>query len=294
MELRGSYHIVPGLRESALDDPVKSIEDATKANSSVTVIDLEDGVGPALKDVARDTTVQAIEEWGDLEKEIVIRINALNTPHSFKDLEAIRTASVSPRALLVPDIQSASDLQYIEKYLQATDQPMGIIPLIERPSAIFNLFEIAHASQRIEAIVFGSVDFRRYMGMPTMEQNPDIDLPRYVTSMAASAAGVPAIDTVYLHRSNLDGLRSQAENARAIGFDGKLATSVEQVPVIEETFAPTEEEIAYAERIVQAFEKAGDETGLITVDGTTVDIPIIREQRALLKRAKKDKTHDGE
>lgn len=287
MSLRGSYLIVPGLRESDLEEPVKSLEDATETNQSVTVIDLEDGVGPASKSLARETTVQALEEWTGIDREVVVRINGLDTPYSFDDMEALRTASASPEALLVPDVQSASEIQTVDMYLEATDQGMGIVPLIERPSAIFNLFEIAHASDRIDAIVFGSVDFRRYMGMPTMARRPDIDLPRYFVSMAASAVGVPAIDTVYLHRDDLDGLRSQARSARSIGFDGKLATSVEQVPVIEEAFTPTEDEVAHAKRIVRMFEEAGTDTGLITVDGTTVDIPIVKEQKALLERAEK-------
>jgi citrate lyase beta subunit len=287
MSLRGSYLIVPGLREHELEDPVKSLADATDADPGVTVIDLEDGVGPALKDVARETTVRAVEDWAGTDRDVVVRINGLETPHAFDDLEALRAASGSPEALLVPDVRSADDVRTVDAYLEATGQPMGIVPLIERPSALFDLFEIAHASERIAALVFGSVDFRRYMGMPTMDPDPDPDiaLPRYVVSMAASAAGVPAIDTVYLHRDDLEGLRAQAEHARAIGFDGKLATSVEQIDVIEEAFAPTEAEIAHAERVVRAFEEAGSDTGLITVDGSTVDIPIVREQRALLERA---------
>ena len=282
----GSHLIVPGLRESDMTDPVKSIEDAARADSSGIVVDLEDGVAPAMKERARERTVEALAEWGETDRPVSVRMNGLETPHAFEDLAALHAAPSPPSAVVVPDVRGAADVRIVEAVLDAVDSPIGIVPLVERPGAVFDARAIAEASPRVAALAFGSVDFRRSLGMPTLDAGADVDLPRYVVSMAASAAGVPALDTVYLHREDLDGLRAETRRVRAMGFDGKFATGVEQVPVIEEAFTPSPEEVAHAERVVRAFREAGDDVGLIAVDGTTVDKPVVDEQTSLLARAK--------
>lgn len=286
MSYAGAHLIVPGLREADLTDPVKSIEDAQRADPAVTVIDLEDGVGPDMKERARETTTDLLAEWAGDGRTYAVRINGLESSHAIRDIEALVDAPAPPSAVVLPEVRSGEDVRAVSQLFEAADAEMGILPLLERPRAIFNAQDIANASPRVEALVFGSVDFRRYMGMSTMDQTPDLSLPRYVVSMAASGADVAAIDTVYLHREDMEGLRREARDAKAVGFDGKLATDVTQVEPIAEAFAPSAEEVAHAERIVSAFEDAGDDTGLITVDGTTVDKPIVDEQRALLERAR--------
>lgn len=282
----GSYLIVPGLRESDIEDPVKTVEDAGRTDASATVIDLEDGVGPSMKDRARETTVEVLAEWDGDNRPVCVRMNGLETPYAFDDLVALDGAPSPPDAVVVPDIRGAMDVQVVEMFLDAVDSPIDIIPLVERPSAVFDAKAIANASPRVAAVAFGSVDFRRYLGMPTLDGKADVHLPRYVVSMAASAAGVPALDTVYLNREDFEGLRSETRHVRGMGFEGKFATGVEQVPVIEEAFTPSQEEVARAEQIVKAFREAGDDVGLIAVDGTTVDKPVVDEQLSLLARAR--------
>lgn len=282
----GSHLIVPGLRESDMTDPVKTIEDATRTEAGGVVVDLEDGVAPGMKDRARETTVEILSEWGETDRSVSVRINGLETPYAFEDLMALQAAPTPPSAVVIPDVRGAADVRVVETFLDATDSPIDIVPLVERPDAVFDARAIAGASPRVAALAFGSVDFRRYLGMPTLDPGADVDLPRYVVSMAASAAGVPALDTVYLHREDLEGLRAETRRVRAMGFDGKFATGVEQVPVIEDAFTPSSEEVAHAERVVRAFRDAGDDVGLIAVDGTTVDKPVVDEQTSLLARAK--------
>ena len=285
MQPKGSYLIVPGLREADLEDPVKTIEDGIRSEASAIVVDLEDGVGPTMKERARETTVEALAEWDD-DRPVFVRVNGPETPQLFDDLAALCDAPSPPSGVVLPEVRTGEDVRLVAQALEAASVPLEIIPLIERPIAVFNARSIAAASPRVAAIAFGSVDFRRYMGMPTMDANADVHLPRYLLSMAASAAGVPAIDTVYLHREDFEGLESETERVRSIGFDGKFATSVEQVPVIEAVFEPSPEEVAHAERVVEAFRDAGDDVGLIAVDGTTVDKPVVDELLALLDRAR--------
>jgi len=193
--------------------------DGTAAN--VRIPDLEDGVGPSKKDVGRKTVVESLDSWIDDDDKTIVRINGLETSHCLEDLRALLNAPSPPDAVMVPEVKNGAELRNVAQFLDARNSSIGIVPLIERPTAVFNVHAIATADTRIKSLVFGDYDFRRYMGISTQEKHPETLLPRYLISMAASAAGVPAIDTVYLHRSDESGLRAEAKRALSMGFDGK-------------------------------------------------------------------------
>jgi citrate lyase beta subunit len=286
MSYRGSHLIVPGLYDEDLEDPVKSIEDVDSAGANVSILDLEDGVGSSNKARARTTTIESLDSWIDQTATTVIRINGLDTPECFEDMRAIANAPTLPDAVMVPEVARAEDIRTIAQYIEAHELSLGIVPLVERPSAVLNLHSIATADSRVEALVFGDYDFRRHMGISTREKHPETLVPRYAISMAASAAGVPAIDSVYLHTEDDTGLRLEAKTALSIGFDGKLATNPTQVAPINDVFTPSDAEIRTAMQLIEEFEAAGTDAGLVTVDGMIVDKPVVDEQRSVLARSR--------
>lgn len=286
MSFRGSYLIVPGLYREDLTNPVKSIEDIQGADANVRILDLEDGVGPGKKELGRQTVVEALDSWIDSACTTIVRINGLDTTDCLKDLNALFDAQSPPDAIMLPEIRSGSEIRAIAQFLDSHGSKMGIVPLVERPEAVFNVYSIATSDPRIESLVFGDYDFRKYMGISTQNKHPETLVPRYLISMAASAAGVPAIDTVYLRRDDLAGVRSEAKRALSMGFDGKLATAPKQVDPINEIFRPTDAEIRTAKKIINTFEKAGDDSGLIILDEMIIDKPVVEEQRTLLTHAR--------
>jgi len=187
---------------------------------------------------------------------------------------------------MVPEVKNGAELRNVAQFLDARNSSIGIVPLIERPTAVFNVHAIATADTRIKSLVFGDYDFRRYMGISTQEKHPETLLPRYLISMAASAAGVPAIDTVYLHRSDESGLeQKQKERYRWASMENSRPV---RIRFLQSTKCSVRQMMRYelVKKIINEFESAGDGSGLITVDGMTVDKPIVDEQRTLLTHAR--------
>jgi citrate lyase beta subunit len=161
--------------------------------------------------------------------------------------------------------------------------PCGVFPLIESPTGIFNALEIARASPRVTGLGFGTADFRLRMGMDALDRDPDLGLPRYTVAMAANAADLFPMDAPYMHRNDPEGLRADAERMRAVGYRGKFCSIPEQIEPINDVFTPSDAEIERAKRVLRAFDEA--EAGLIYVDDTSVDRPVVSQQRGVLRRA---------
>ncbi|EMA54763.1 HpcH/HpaI aldolase/citrate lyase family protein [Halococcus salifodinae] len=268
-----SHLFVPGDDEDA-------IESAKQSGTDAIIVDLEDTVLKSAKASARHTTVRTVEEWSADDPTLYVRVNGLDTEFVMADVEALIDCAAVPEAIVVPDVRSATEVQIVTDKLDSASSDIGLVPLIERPEAVFRVHEIAGASERTIMLAFGSVDFRMNIGMSALDSNADVYLPRYLISMAASAVGCRALDTVFLDRENDAGLRAETKEARQIGFDGKMAIAESQIPNVNEGFAPTERELDRARRLVDAFEAA--DAGVVYFEGTFVDRPVVEEQRRLL------------
>lgn len=249
------------------------------------ILDLEDTVGPAAKERARADTVEVVRRWDD-GKRCLVRINGLDTPHGIEDVEAFVDAGVRPDAVLVPDVRDGTELGIVADAFDTGGLEVPLVGLVERPEAVLSAHRVARSTSRLAALAFGSVDFRTNMGMSVLDPGTDVYPPRYVVAMAASAAGLGAIDTVVLDLEDEARLREEAATARMLGYDGKAAVAPEQVEVINEVFTPSEAEVSRARRLVEAFEAAGEDVGLIEFEGTLVDEPVVEQQRDLLQRAR--------
>ncbi|MFC5973576.1 HpcH/HpaI aldolase/citrate lyase family protein [Halomarina salina] len=271
-----SYLFVPGDDEGA-------VESARGSSTDAVILDLEDTVAESAKEAARRVVVRTVEEWSPSDPTLYIRVNGLDTEYALTDVAAVLDCDGAPEALVVPDVRSATEVDIVADVLDAASSAVGLVPLVERPEAVFRAHEIATASDRTVALAFGSVDFRMNVGLSALDTDADVYLPRYLVSMAASAAGCRALDTVFLDCEDAAGLRAETREARRIGFDGKMAIAESQIPDVHEGFAPTERELDRARRLVAAFEET--DSGVVSFEGTFVDRPVVEQQRRLLDRA---------
>lgn len=294
------------LRRSELAVPGSSwkmIQKATSLDADAVLLDLEDAVTPEEKAPARQNIVRALNEldWGPRLR--VVRINGLDTPFFYRDLiEVVEGAGQNLDLVLVPKINRPEDVYTVATLLGAIEQaasltrPIGIEALIESAEAIANVEAIARSSRRLEALIFGPGDYSASMGIRTTDIGGHGDkYDPYATRMhypltrivvAARAAGIAAIDGPFGDFSNLEGLRESALAAAALGCNGKWAIHPSQLATINAIFAPTPEEVAQAQKIVDAYERAEREgLGAIAVDGKLVDAASIKLARVILGQA---------
>jgi citrate lyase subunit beta/citryl-CoA lyase len=271
------------------------IEKASASGVDVALLDLEDAVAPAEKSGARATVATGLREreWG--RTRAAFRVNALDTPFFYRDLiEVIETAGEAVSLIVLPKANRPEDVYVVDTLLSQLEAALGLqarIGLevqIETAEGLVNCERIAVASARIEAITFGPGDFAASAGMPAaqigMPDEWDAAYPghrwHYAMSrivVAARAAGVRAIDGPYADFRDLDGLRRSWLIARALGFDGKWCIHPAQIPIVNEVFSPSEEEIAWARRVIAAHKEAAARgSGAVALDGKMIDGANIR------------------
>lgn len=278
MRLERSFLFVPGEDEETL-------EAALATDVDVVILDLEDTVAPEDKDRARERVTALLADPPTDDVRWYVRVNGLDSPRGLEDVAAIAAAEAHPFGLLLPDVRDATEPRMAADVLDASAARTGLAPIVERPEAAFRALEIARSTPRIHAMTFGSVDFRRRMGLSTLDDTGDVTVPRYRVAMAAHAAGAKAFDTVYVDRENEAGLVAEARSAKAVGYTGKMAIAPTQVGPINEIFSPSPAEIDRAQRLIKAFE--AQNAGVIFFEGTFVDKPVVNQQRALIERGVK-------
>jgi citrate lyase subunit beta/citryl-CoA lyase len=269
------------LRRSQLVTPATSfrmIEKAAALPCDSLVLDLEDAVAPSMKQAARDNVRRAYAELGFTRKEVGVRINGLATPYFLDDVLALQGLSVE--TLVIPKVHRPEDVIAVEillRQLEFRAGPQGVTLqlLIESAQGLEASAEIARASSRIVSLIFGAGDFTADSGIAFTHAG--LLYARMRVVVAAAAAGVQALDHVHAAISDLDGLAAAAREARELGFHGKWAIHPSQIPVINEAFAPSEDEIAQARRVIAAYEAAKSEgQGAITIDGALVDEAMLK------------------
>ena len=262
-------------------------EKAAASEADEVVLDLEDAVVPDEKERARALVTEAVgaHDWGD--KTVVVRVNACDTPWCHRDLVAVAEgAGERLDCLMVPKIESARDLHFVHTLLEQVERgtgratPIGIEAQVESGSGILWMREIALATPRLETLVFGPGDFSASVGMPSVSIGaplPDYPGNHWHHAMstivtAARTVGAQPIDGPVGNFRDLDGLRTMAQRARALGFDGKWAIHPTQIPVLNELFAPSEEEWERATALLAAYETAvGEGRGAVGHDGEMID-----------------------
>ncbi|MBO4486315.1 MAG: citrate (pro-3S)-lyase subunit beta [Prevotella sp.] len=249
------------------------------------MLDLEDSVTMAEKDAARLLVYNALKtiDYGDTE--MVVRINPLNTPYGKKDVEAVVKAGVD--VIRMPKTETADEVREVEEEILKWETELGcvgrtkIMAAIESALGIVNAYPIATASKRMMGIALGAEDYcANLKTQRTQGDNPNFGmellLARQTIVVAARAAGIDALDTVYSNLNDMETFRREVELIKALGFDGKSIINPRQIEIINEVFAPKEKDIEKALKILAAIKEAEAKgSGVIAVNGKMVDKPVV-------------------
>ena len=253
----------------------RALEKAKTIAADALILDLEDAVAPDVKVVARDQVCAAVKAGGYGPRELIIRINALDTPWGKADLDA--AVSAGPDAILLPKPSIGADIARVSEALGRAPEKTRLWAMVETPLAILNVQDIAAASQhpstRLACFVMGTNDLVKETraGLSASRRPALYWLSATVT--AARAYGLDVLDGVYNNFKDTDGFRRECVHGRALGFDGKTLIHPDQVAISNEVFAPPEAEVAFARKIIAAFDQPEHKgKGVITVDGRMVEL----------------------
>ncbi len=294
----------PRRRRSELATPASSehmCEKAARAGADLVFLDLEDACAPQTKESARSTAVSALTEldWGTTLR--AVRVNGLETQWCHGDIvELVTGARNSLDVIIVPKVRSARDVWWVDVLLSQLEaelrlvRPIALEALIEEAEGLVNAAEIARASPRLAALIFGAGDLSASLRSrvdgnfdPAGEYPGDFwHAVRIQVLAAARAAGIDAIDAPYPAYRDIDGYRRSATQASLLGFDGKWAIHPAQVPVANAVFAPAPEEVAEARSVISDYRHAqASGLGALGRNGKLVDAALIRHAQNVLRRA---------
>ncbi len=263
----------------------RALEKAKTIAADAVIFDLEDAVAPDAKEAARDQAVAAASSGDYGHREITIRCNGLDTEWGTADLQAI--AGSGAAAVVVPKVSSVDDVDAVSAQLDGAGAPatMRIWPMIETPRAIFDVRDIA-AHSRVDVLVMGTNDLARELRAGLVRGRHPL-LPHLATALlAAREAGVAILDGVYNDVRDPDGFRIECVQGVEMGFDGKTLVHPDQVAIANDVWAPSDDEIEHARKVIAAFEEAeAGGQGVITVDGTMIENLHVENARRVLATA---------
>jgi len=266
---RRSVLYMPGANKRAL-------EKAKTLPADSLILDLEDSVAPEAKAEARDSVCAAVKAGGYGHRELVIRVNAIETPWGMDDLRA--AVAAAPDAILVPKVSQQGDIVTVSKVLGSVHAPgkTRLWAMMETPKSMLNAREIAalgaEPENRLACLVMGTNDLLKESRARALHNRVAVVPWLAMTLVAARAYGLDILDGVYNDFRDETGFREECEHGRTLGMDGKTLIHPSQVAPCNEIFSPTDEEVTWARAIIAAFEKPeNDHKGVITVDGKMVE-----------------------
>jgi citrate lyase subunit beta / citryl-CoA lyase len=266
---RRSVLYMPGANDRAL-------EKARSLPADALILDLEDSVAPEAKSQARDKVVAAVKSGGYGARELIIRVNALDTPWGADDLKA--AASVAADAILVPKVSRPGDMVSAAKLLKAQGAPpqTRLWAMMETPLAILNARDIAgvaaDADSRFSCLVLGTNDLVKESRARALGDRFAIIPWLAMSVLAARSFGLDVIDGVYNDFKDDAGFRAECEQGRTLGMDGKTLIHPSQIDPCNQIFSPSDEEVQWSRKVIQAFAlKEHKGKGVITVEGRMVE-----------------------
>lgn len=274
-------------------DDRRKIEKAASLNVDSIIMDLEDGVAFSQKQAARTGIATALREIDFGQTEKLVRINPVSAGGLHID-DLAETLIGQPAGYVLPKVESAQQIAEIDQRLTQAEQDNGwpansikLLALIETARGVVNLRDITTTPPaRLDALIFGAEDLAGDIGAKRSPAGWEVFYGRSAVVIHTKAAGLQAIDTVYVHLDDLTGLVADAEQAVNMGFTGKLAIHPRQVVPLQQVFSPTAEEIERAKHLINTYQQhqaAG--AGVFVVDGQMIDMPMIRAAETILARA---------
>jgi crotonobetainyl-CoA:carnitine CoA-transferase CaiB-like acyl-CoA transferase/citrate lyase beta subunit len=292
------------VRRSELATPasnLKMLAQSVQSGADLVFMDLEDACAPSVKEAARQNVITMLNDydWGRTKR--AVRVNGLDTVWCHDDVvEVVTGAGANLDVIIVPKARSARDVWWFDVLLSQLEAKLGLPNriglevLIEEAEGLERALEIASASPRLEAVILGVGDLSASLhARVDTNFQPLVPYPgdfwhyaRTKVVAAARAAGIAAIDYPYPDFQDLDGYRADCEMAGALGFDGKWCIHPTQIPIANESFTPSQEEMDWALAAQDAYRSAqGGGTGAIAVDGKLVDAAHMRHVEIILRRA---------
>jgi citrate lyase subunit beta / citryl-CoA lyase len=276
---RRSVLFMPGSNPRALEKARALLADAL-------IFDLEDAVAPEAKETARAAVAAAVTAGGYAPRELVLRVNPIDTVWGHVDLAAAATSPID--AVLLPKVENAERVRLTIDLLDALGAPpeLAVWCMIETPLGVLAAAEIAAASPRVAALILGTSDLANDLhARPTRDRLPLLTALGLVL-LAARAHGRAALDGVHLALDDAEGFAAACRQGRELGFDGKTLIHPDQIAPANAIFAPSVEEVAHAERIIKAYGEAlAAGKGAARIEGRLVEALHVEEARRTLALA---------
>ncbi len=264
---RRSFIFAPGLRPDMYPKALAS-------GADIVCVELEDGIAPKDKAVARQNALALFAEpQADDGVERILRINSIRERFGIEDVQAILSAEQPPPALMMPKVRTPDEVQMLDQLLSEAGHATRLHVIIETNAALEAAYDIAHCSDRIDALFFGGVDMAAELRCKNAWEPLLYARSRVVH--AAASAELDVIDVPFLDLEDPDGMRIAAEQARDLGFSGKGSVHPKQIAALNDVFTPTADQIARARRIIEEFEAA--DSGLVVIDGKLIEKPVLRD-----------------
>ena len=259
--------------------------------ADAVILDLEDAVAPAEKDSARILVRNAIRYMGFGACDVIVRINAIDTPFWQKDLDAV--IPQKPAMIMPPKVSCAQDVLAVDAYISRLEEKLGLekntialIPLIETALGVENAFAIASATKRVKAIFLGGEDLTADLHCKRTKEGNEINYARCRMVCAARAAGIEVYDTPFTDVNDDEGIYTDAQYAKSLGFTGKSAISPRHVNAINEVFSPSQKDIDYAYEVMEAIRVAKEQgKGAVALRGKMIDAPIVARAQQTIAMA---------
>jgi citrate lyase subunit beta/citryl-CoA lyase len=267
-------------------DQPRLMRKAPSAGADVVVFDLEDAVAPGQKDEARQAVNDVLSDPDfDPDCEVCVRVNPVGAGAG-ADVEAVLSGRETADSVMLPKAGEGEDVETLGRLLAEADTEAPVLALVESARGVLNAQEIAVAGPT-DALVFGAEDLSADVGATRTEEGTEVLHAREHVVLAASAAGVDAIDTVYTDIEDTEGLAEETRFAAGLGFDGKMAIHPAQVDPINDAYTPAPEDVEWAERVMEAKAEADEDgRGVFRVDGEMVDAPLVAQAERVLERAR--------
>ncbi len=273
-------------------DNLHMVEKAATLGADCVCLDIEDGVAFNRKADARATIAGVLPRLNFGRSERLVRINPVGSGLEQDDLNAVLPAR--PDGVVIPKVHSAEQVQWVSSRLAEAEKTYGwpggeivLIALIESARGVVNLKEIAGSDPRLQALVFGAEDLAGDIGAVRTRPGWEIFYARSAVVTHAAAFGLQAIDMVWMDLHDLDGLRAESQQGAQMAYSGKQVIHPNQVEPVHAVFAPSDEAIAQAKRVVDAAAQQQDAgKGAFALDGKMVDMPVVKAAEWVLARAR--------
>jgi citrate lyase beta subunit len=223
-------------------------------------------------------------------RERLIRVNGVDTPFFEDDLR--ETIDAHPDGYVLPKVETAADVHRICRMLDAAERErgwpaggIGLIILIESPRGVLNLRDICEADARLQAIIFGAEDYASFIGAQRTPEATEVLFARSAVVNACGAYGLQPVDMVFINFNDDAGLEQECLRGRQLGFVGKQVIHPRQIGIVNRCFSPSDEEIAWARRVVEGYRTSqGEGHGAFALDGRMIDLPVVRQAERILSQ----------